>query len=133
MCDIDSKYKDSDECTEADTPCSSSKSFYSDTSNADFSSRKKSVSFNSDVQVFLIPSRKDALSYVLSQCWKNVMGTQNLDKIKTRIQKKTKSVRFYKIVTLFPVPNRDDLKSIAKDLWYESEEIVLMEREAQDL
>ena len=127
---------DHDDSTEAETPCSSSKSFYSETS--EISPRlKKSVQFRKEAQVFLIPSRKDILSYFISPYWiyetdtKNFCNTKNTEPISNKPSKK--SVTFYKVVSLYLVPCREDLKAIANDLWYETEEILTMQLEAQEM
>ena len=113
---------------------SSSKSFYSDTSDHYPSAPKKSVRFCGEVQIFLIPSRKDAIkcSSVISQCFQNMIAKKPL-KLRRKKLTSPKTVKFFKLVTMYPVPSRDDLKSIANDLWYEPHEILAMEQEAHQI
>ena len=84
---------------------------------------KKIVSFNVELQVFLIPPRKDAKSL-------NFTGSKisdDTDYSECQTMKLKKSVNFFKIVTIFPIPSRDDLKHFTKDLWYEPEDFIRSE------
>ena len=127
MCDCD--YND---CSTETS--SSSKSFYSDSSDQYHSAPKKSVRFCGEVQIFLIPSRKDAINCasVISRCFQNMINKKPL-KVRRKKVTPLKTVTFFKLVTMYPVPSRDDLKSIANDLWYEPHEILAMEQEAHQV
>ena len=122
MCDS-CEYND-DSTAAMESPCSSSKSFYSDTSEVQeintFKLQKKTVRFSNKTQIFLIPSRKDQIECAIN---KNLTSVTKNNQIVIK-----KTVTFDKCVTNFPVPSRDDLKSIFRKLWYEPEEIIMMEK-----
>ena len=93
--------------------------------------KTKSVSFNEKQEIFLIPSRKDITSNNISSRRREISGIETVpDDRKLQSSFKVKELRFQTGITNFPVPSRDDLKSMMNELWYNAEEILSMERRA---
>ena len=78
--------------------------------------KKKSVTFNEQSDIFLIPTRQEIEALIKAIYYKN-MG---------------RYVRFNKVVTVFPIPSRNAFNCIADEIWYNKDEIASMEKEVYD-
>ena len=105
--------------TENSTTTSTAESDFNherDSANLSVQRKKKSVTFNEQEEIFLIPTRQEIEALLKAAYNKNI----------------SRYVRFDKLVTVFPIPSRNAFSCIAGDIWYNKDEITSMEKEVFD-
>ena len=130
---VDCSCEDSLTASLSSSKCSSALSFdelqNNDVHYNSFSNAKKCtkfVSFNADVEVFLIPLRTE-LSIYKDELWYPRRKSKS-SKCKQSILRKQR-VRFYSFVDIIPIPSRADMSASLKDLYYSSHDINTFELE----
>ena len=100
----------------SNTVCTYATDFENNVGQKDNEVKRKSVSFNERIDVFLIPTREEMAALIKSRTVENMILN-------------IKRVHFNKVVNVFPIPSRKNLTCIAGDLWYSKDDITRMEND----